>query len=220
MPDIRLVWPCVIVSVAALAMTAARGQQDLDAGKTGPQLFAQDCSTCHRSPQGLAKRMSGGSLVSFLRQHYTSSSTSANTVAAYVTAAGSNPRADRQKGDQAKQAPQDRSKLTRPGEPAPGQPASQAPAKQRDRLARPSDASVDQPGRPSRKSRRPMAVEPAPVMPPAAEPAAAEPPVAAVQSAVPAGPDETPAAPPSGGPQAGSRETATAVRPGFTEPLP
>ena len=82
MPNARLVWSCVIGSLAALAITAARGQQDLDAGKSGPQLFAQDCSACHRSPQGLVKTVGGGSLVSFLRQHYTSSSASATAVAA------------------------------------------------------------------------------------------------------------------------------------------
>src|SRR5262245_53242661 len=73
----------VMASLAALAVTDAHAQQDLDAGKTGPQLFAQDCAACHRSPRGLVKSMSGGSLVSFLRQHYTSSSASAGALAAY-----------------------------------------------------------------------------------------------------------------------------------------
>ena len=92
MPEPRLRWPFLIVLAAVLGTTGARGQ-DLDAGKTGPQLFAQDCSACHRSPQGLAKNMSSGSLVGFLRQHYTSSSTSAGVVAAYVLANAGNSRA-------------------------------------------------------------------------------------------------------------------------------
>src|SRR3954465_4868041 len=71
---LHLCW--VIASLAGLAGTSAHAQ-DLDAGKTGPQLFAQDCVACHRSPRGLVKSMSSGSLVSFLRQHYTSSSASA-----------------------------------------------------------------------------------------------------------------------------------------------
>src|SRR3954449_11086190 len=93
----RLLWPCVVALLTGFAAPGAYGQQDLDAGKTGPQLFAQDCAACHRSPQGLAKTVSGSGLVSFLRQHYTSSSTSASAVAAYVQAAGPAPRNERQK---------------------------------------------------------------------------------------------------------------------------
>src|SRR5215216_5461021 len=95
----RLLWPCVVALLTGFAATGAYGQQDLDAGKTGPQLFAQDCSACHRSPQGLVKSMSGGSLVSFLRQHYTSSSSSAGALAGYLQSAGAPPRAaERPKG--------------------------------------------------------------------------------------------------------------------------
>src|SRR5262249_12647891 len=70
----------VIASLAGLAVTSALAQQDLDAGKTGPQLFAQDCAACHRSPRGLMKNTSSGSLTGFLRQHYTSSSSSAGAL--------------------------------------------------------------------------------------------------------------------------------------------
>src|SRR5215467_9453985 len=114
----------MIALMAVLAVTDARAQTDLDAGKTGPQLFEQDCSACHRSPNGLAKTMSGGSLVGFLREHYTSSSASASAVAAYVQAAANN-RVDRQKGrlgeDQARPSgqpaqPSERPRLGRPAE--------------------------------------------------------------------------------------------------------
>lgn len=199
----HLCW--VMASLAGLAVTSADAQ-DLDAGKTGPQLFAQDCAACHRSPRGLVKSMSGGSLAGFLRQHYTSSSASANAVAAYVLGAGGgDPRAG-QKGD-AKQG-----KQARPTDPtAVGQPGAQPTGRQRDLLARPSDepprppasvpAAAPGPGKKSRRNAPPEAV-------PAASPepaAAASPPAEAATAAVPArGP--TAAAP-----------TAT---PGFAEPLP
>ena len=226
MPKMRLLWPCVMALMAAFAATGARGQQDLDAGKTGPQLFAQDCAACHRSPQGLAKTMSGGSLVSFLRQHYTSSSASANVVAGYLLAAGANVRGERQKGQPAEEAkqsgqPRERSKLARPGEAAPtppapvpsaGQPAPGPPASRpHERIARPTDATVDRQGHPARKLRRPRPGEPAAA--PAAEPSAS---AAAVQSATPSASD----AAPGGAKEPAARAAKPAAPSGFAEPLP
>jgi hypothetical protein len=213
-PNVRLVWPCVGAALAALAVTGARGQQDLDAGKTGPQLFAQDCVACHRSPQGLTKKLSGGSLVSFLRQHYTSSSASANTVAAYLlTVPG--PRAERQK-DQAKQAqPQDRAKVPRPPEPVPS--AAALPetqpvpsARQRERLARPADPTANPQDR--RKLRRPVQAESATTSgpPPVEAPAG--------RTAAPPGAEVTPPAATSG--DTAGRRSATTAQPSFSQPLP
>ena len=62
--------------------------QDFSAGKTAAQLFASDCSACHRSPAGLAKGQSTGALASFLREHYTTKPESASALAAYVAGAG------------------------------------------------------------------------------------------------------------------------------------
>src|SRR5262245_57156501 len=151
----------------ALVVTGAWAQ-DLDAGKSGAQLFAQDCAACHRSPHGLAKTVGGGALAGFLRQHYTSGSESANVVAAYVLGLA-NSRTERPKGrageTQAKQppaTPRERSRIARPSDLIPPEPVgSRAGAAARhDRVARPSDASVDQPGRHSRKSRRVAPAEP------------------------------------------------------------
>jgi hypothetical protein len=220
-PKMRLLWPCVMALMGGFAATGARGQQDLDAGKTGPQLFAQDCAACHRAPQGLAKNLSGGSLVSFLRQHYTSSSTSANVIAGYLLAAGANVRGERQKGQPAEEAkqsgqPRERSRFARPGEAAPSPPASvpsvgqPAPAsRQHERIARPTDATVDRHGHPSRKLRRARPLEPAP----AAEPPAA---AAAVQPAAPSASDALP----GGAKEPAARAATPAAPPGFAEPLP
>src|SRR5215211_7869308 len=228
----RLLWPCVVALLAGLAATGAYGQQDLDAGKTGPQLFAQDCAACHRSPQGLSKNLSGGgSLVSFLRQHYTSSSTSAGVMAGYLLAAGANVRGERQKGQPAEEAkqsgqPRERSKPARPGETAPippapvpsaGQPAP-APRQQHERIAHPTDVTVDRHGQPSRKSRRPRPGEPtgaaatpeaAPAAP-AADPSTA---AAAVQPAAPSGSAD-------GAKEPTARAATPAATSGFAEPLP
>jgi hypothetical protein len=58
--------------------------ENLSAGKTPAQLFASDCSACHRSPAGLAKGRGPGQLANFLLEHYTSSRQSAGLLGAYV----------------------------------------------------------------------------------------------------------------------------------------
>src|SRR5215210_1656105 len=58
--------------------------ENLSAGKTPAQLFASDCSACHRSPAGLAKGRGPGQLANFLVEHYTSSRQSAGLLGAYV----------------------------------------------------------------------------------------------------------------------------------------
>ena len=66
-----------LIGVPALA-------QDLDKGKSGAQLFAATCAGCHHSPRGLAKDRYSWTLSSFLQQHYTSSSASAQMLTAYL----------------------------------------------------------------------------------------------------------------------------------------
>src|SRR5262247_3165208 len=76
-------WP--IISLVTVILTGpAASQERLDRGKTPAQLFASDCSPCHKSPQGLAK--SGGlfGLDGFLREHYTASRESALAIANYL----------------------------------------------------------------------------------------------------------------------------------------
>jgi hypothetical protein len=205
-PKLRRVWPIAIVA-AVLCAVAAHGQ-NLDEGKTGPQLFALDCQACHRSPQGLAKNHSGWSLTSFLRQHYTSSSGSASVLAAYLTSAGNARATDQKKGKaderHAKQSPPAGS----PGDQAKagkGEPTTQPSArKQREQGARPADPTGDQPARPSRRTRRGgEAAE-------AVHGSSAEP-----TSSIPAAPDtarDAEAAAPA--------QAAAAPQPGFGDPLP
>jgi hypothetical protein len=69
----------------------AAGQESLDKGKTPAQLFASDCSPCHKSPQGLAKSSRLFGLDGFLREHYTASRESAAAIANYLKAMEGGP---------------------------------------------------------------------------------------------------------------------------------
>jgi hypothetical protein len=62
------------------------GGQNLDAGKSGAQIFSQVCANCHRGPRALRNAST-----SFLREHYTTSPAMAAAVAAYLSAAGREP---------------------------------------------------------------------------------------------------------------------------------
>ena len=87
-------WICAAVAGAAFlaAAGAASAQENLDAGKSGAQLYASNCAICHKSVQALNK--SGGGLFgldSFLREHYTSSRESAAAISAYLNSVGGGP---------------------------------------------------------------------------------------------------------------------------------
>jgi mono/diheme cytochrome c family protein len=81
-----------IVTVFRMWCSVSADAEDFDAAKSAPQLFASNCSSCHRSPYGLAKRMNSWSLDSFLREHYTASHASADTLSAYLIGIGANAR--------------------------------------------------------------------------------------------------------------------------------
>jgi hypothetical protein len=72
-----------LVIIGALTGEPAEAQ-DLDQDKSGAQLFATTCTDCHRSPRGLAKGRFSWTLSYFLQQHYTSSTTSAHALTAYL----------------------------------------------------------------------------------------------------------------------------------------
>jgi hypothetical protein len=82
----RLAWmvPGILI---ALPLAPACGQ-NLDAGKPASQIFSEVCANCHRSPREF--KSNPGS--SFLREHYTTGSEMASTMAAYLSGAGSDPR--------------------------------------------------------------------------------------------------------------------------------
>ena len=91
------------LAVGALGAGTAWAQ-DYSAGKTPAQLFQSDCSACHKSPQGLAKGQSMRSLVTFLREHYTTKEESAVALATYLGGTAG----DKQKPGAAKPKPEQR----------------------------------------------------------------------------------------------------------------
>lgn len=85
----RLVHRMLVLVGFALALTTGRAtaQDNFDANKTPAQLFANDCSGCHKSPTGLAKAPGLFGLESYLREHYTASRQAAAAIAGYLRAA-------------------------------------------------------------------------------------------------------------------------------------
>jgi len=86
---IVLVGATVAVGLGAAALHA---QTALEDPKNAPKIFANTCSACHKSPQGLAK---SGQIAGFLRQHYTTGPEMSAAMAAYLVAAGSAPAANK-----------------------------------------------------------------------------------------------------------------------------
>jgi len=103
---------CLTIGLTTVILAGpAASQESLGKGKTPAQLFASDCSPCHKSAQGLAK--SGGlfGLDGFLREHYTASRESAAAIANYLKSMEGGPsgpgRATKRatKGDETKKKP-------------------------------------------------------------------------------------------------------------------
>jgi hypothetical protein len=82
-----LILAAVAVMLGFLAESPAEAQ-NLEAGKPPAAIFSSTCSICHKSPRGLLKSVAPGSLPSFLRQHYTTSTDMASAMSAYVMSNG------------------------------------------------------------------------------------------------------------------------------------
>jgi hypothetical protein len=80
----RIVLVGATVAVGLGTTMALRAQTALDDPKNAPKIFANTCTACHKSPQGLAKNGSA----SFLRQHYTTGPEMSNAMAAYLASNG------------------------------------------------------------------------------------------------------------------------------------
>ena len=94
------------LAVLALCIAApALAQEDIDAGKTPAQLYAQDCAICHKTPHGLSQAGGIFGLQSFLREHYTASKESAAAIAAYLASIDRGPPPHEQRARPAKRAP-------------------------------------------------------------------------------------------------------------------
>src|ERR1700733_3239195 len=79
----------VTLLIGCFAAAPALGQAtNLEAGKSPSQIFAGTCTACHKSPRGLLKSGPGGSLQSFLRQHYPPSPEMASLLSAFLVSNG------------------------------------------------------------------------------------------------------------------------------------
>ena len=59
-------------------------QENLDRGKTMPQVFATDCGICHDDARKIAASLQQRRLATFLEQHYTTSKAAAAAIAGYL----------------------------------------------------------------------------------------------------------------------------------------
>ena len=154
--------------------------QNLEAGKSPSQIFAGTCTACHKSPRGLLKTVSAGSLPGFLRQHYTTSSDMASLLSTFLISNGaSDTRYQAKQGADAKPAG-GAEQLDRQGRrlrPAPAQEAARPDAGEP-----PAQGEAGRQGRNGRRLARPAAEAPD-----AARPAADGLPPA--QAAIERGPD-------------------------------
>jgi mono/diheme cytochrome c family protein len=82
-----------LAAIALLTCTAAIAQENLDAGKSAPKLFADTCTACHRSAKGLAKGRFSFTLYFYLQKHYASNSSSAWALASYLESVDGGKRA-------------------------------------------------------------------------------------------------------------------------------
>jgi len=73
----------MMLGMLALLCGAAHAE-NLDAGKSGPRLFADSCTACHHSARGLTKGRFRVTLYLFLQQHYASNSSSAWELSSYL----------------------------------------------------------------------------------------------------------------------------------------
>jgi hypothetical protein len=94
----------LLIGCFALFPTWAQAQ-NLEAGKTPSQIFAGTCNACHKSPRGLLKTVSAGSLPGFLRQHYTTGGDMAALLSTFLISNGaSDTRYQAKQGADAKPA--------------------------------------------------------------------------------------------------------------------
>ena len=140
----------VTLVAGCLAAPAAWAQAtNLEAGKSASQLFAGTCNACHKSPRGLLKTVSAGSLPGFLREHYTTSSDMASQLASFLISNGANDsRQAKQGADKDKQGDQAGRKMRNAPPQEAARPDADAPAGEngrqgRKRLAHPGEPSEE-----------------------------------------------------------------------------
>jgi hypothetical protein len=78
----------LLALLAVLAPPAVHAQVNIDQDKTPAHIYASDCAVCHKAIRGLANGRSRTALTAYLTEHYTSSDSEAQALAAYVLSGG------------------------------------------------------------------------------------------------------------------------------------
>ena len=81
-----------VIAGLAIFLVRPADAQNLDAGKSPAQIFADTCSACHRRAQDLRKPSAA-----FLRGHYTTGQQEAATMANYLASIPADPRAQQKR---------------------------------------------------------------------------------------------------------------------------
>jgi mono/diheme cytochrome c family protein len=79
--------------------------QNLDEGKSAPQLYAATCAACHKNPAALAKGRFRATLLPFLQDHYTTSTSEAWALASYLASVDAGPPRAKKSGASKKRPP-------------------------------------------------------------------------------------------------------------------
>ena len=81
----------LILGALYLSSGTAAQAQNIDEGKSAPQLYAATCAACHSNPAALAKGRFRATLASFLQDHYTTGVGEAWALAGYLASVDAGP---------------------------------------------------------------------------------------------------------------------------------
>ncbi|MGA2054564.1 MAG: cytochrome c [Bradyrhizobium sp.] len=81
----------LVLGALYLSSGPAAQAQNIDEGKSAPQLYAATCAACHRNPGVLAKGRFRATLASFLADHYTTGVGEAWALAGYLASVDAGP---------------------------------------------------------------------------------------------------------------------------------
>ena len=81
----------LVLGALYLSSGPAVQAQNIDEGKSAPQLYAATCTACHRNPGALAKGRFRATLASFLQDHYTTGVGEAWALAGYLASVDAGP---------------------------------------------------------------------------------------------------------------------------------
>ena len=148
----------VTLLIGFCAAERVQAQENLEAGKSPSQIFADTCTACHKGSRGLLKTVAPGSLPSFLRQHYTTSPAMAGVLASYLISNGATD--TRISGAQPKGAKEGAKEGAKQEAKQDAKP-DQKPAEQLDRFGRrPHPATAGQEAKPEAEPRQEPTQEP------------------------------------------------------------